>query len=411
MPEVCIFCREVKQEFTPEHVFPAAIGGGFVVFNVCSECNEDLGKGVDNDLSNHPAILIQRKNFDIRRKGSRGKRNIRNPLKGIIHKGQEGDEYYFRYNDVGELESIMLPKYESPVQLEDGRWMGKVRISEKELKEKGIEKFKEMYAKKIGTNPSDIEIGESQINPREKLIVNISAPNKPIMLGALKIAYEFTMAFLPKYLHDSFSKEIAEILLDNSLAEKQHKYFDIESNIADDFTKFFSNLKGLQNFYHAGIIKSFRGKGLFCAVKMFNWFVVVQLSGKDDYLDKKELVLLNDAKRHAFQINIPARVVKFTIAGQPLVPLNRRGRRSLGKKGGVVFKDFKGLVPVYDKNGNIIFNHLGMLGKNLGIPSGKLPKPIIISIKFDRVEYYIKIRSGNALMKLQQVDFVYNLLF
>jgi hypothetical protein len=232
------------------------------------------------------------------------------------------------------------------------------------------------------------------------------------MLGALKIAYEFTMGFLPKYLHDSSSAEIAEILLDNSLTEGKEKYFYIDSIIADDFIKSFSKLKGLQNFYHSAIIKSFVGKGLFCAVKIFNWFVVIKLSEKDDYLEDKELVLLNDAKRQAFQINIPAKVVKFTITGQPQAPLNRRGRRSLGKKGGLVFKDFKGLVPVYDKNGSIIFNHLGILGKNLGIPYGKLTKPIVISLKFEAAaDYYIKIHRGNAYMKLQQVDFVYNLLF
>src|SRR5258705_4609793 len=224
MSAICIFCRRSPDKFVPEHVFPSSIGGGFITTNVCGECNEKLGRGVDNDLANHRIVLLHRHNFNIKRDD----RNIRNPLKGIRHKGEDGSEYYFPINENGQFESTIIPKYESLSQLEDGSWMGRAIMSTKHFKD--IEETKKLYAKKVGAKPSDIERVEVEINPVGKIKLNISVPNKPLILGGLKIAYEFAVSFISEYLKDPHSNKIVEILLTNSVNEGHQFYLDVDSN-------------------------------------------------------------------------------------------------------------------------------------------------------------------------------------
>src|SRR5690606_26826471 len=71
-----------------EHVFPASIGGGYEIFGICDTCNSNLGDLVDEPFSNHKLIGRYRYIENV----GRGKRNIKNPLKGEIF--QEGNSKY-----------------------------------------------------------------------------------------------------------------------------------------------------------------------------------------------------------------------------------------------------------------------------------------------------------------------------
>lgn len=47
----CIFCLKEKNS-SDEHIFPEAIGGHLIFYEVCSDCNKLLGRKVDHHLSN-----------------------------------------------------------------------------------------------------------------------------------------------------------------------------------------------------------------------------------------------------------------------------------------------------------------------------------------------------------------------
>ncbi len=56
----CIICRSEKQP-SPEHVIPRALGGSFVIYRVCHQCNSKLGaRAVDQGLIEHASAVERR---------------------------------------------------------------------------------------------------------------------------------------------------------------------------------------------------------------------------------------------------------------------------------------------------------------------------------------------------------------
>ncbi len=74
----CIICRELRDDFTDEHVIPDSINGYYHIYSLCSRCNNKMGSEVDNKLTNHKFIEFQRQVLGIR--GKRG--TVPDPLKG-----------------------------------------------------------------------------------------------------------------------------------------------------------------------------------------------------------------------------------------------------------------------------------------------------------------------------------------
>ena len=349
MKKICIFCREPKDNFVPEHVFPAAIGGAFVILNVCDVCNKErLGKKIDDGLSKNKIVLYYRKIFDVKRKGILGDRSIQNPFKGTgLHSDKDGNKHYISFNDEKkEFEPTLVPVFEKPIPHEKEGWVGKLTIPLKHYK--SDEEVKELYAKKFGLNPSDIGRIEKEDNPQKELNLTLSAPNKSFMLGCLKIAYEFTMTFVPKYLEDPYSKLFADILLNNTITDNQKSYFDYDNEVRELFTKRISEIKDLRAFHHIALLKTISGKGLYCAVKIFDWIYAIRISEKEDYLKTNELLIINDSIQQAFWINIPTKLTHFKITTD-LANLPRGQRRAIKLSKGIGYKTKSGSIPVFNQ--------------------------------------------------------------
>ncbi len=64
---ICILClkRFAKSAQTEEHIFPFAIGGTLVLYDLCKPCNDMLGNTVDVGLVEHQSMLFHRRNFDL----------------------------------------------------------------------------------------------------------------------------------------------------------------------------------------------------------------------------------------------------------------------------------------------------------------------------------------------------------
>ena len=76
--KICIICREEKSNFNDEHVIPDSIQGYYHIDSVCTDCNSKIGSAIDNKLTNHKFIELQRHLLGI--KGKSG--NIPNPFVG-----------------------------------------------------------------------------------------------------------------------------------------------------------------------------------------------------------------------------------------------------------------------------------------------------------------------------------------
>ncbi len=293
MNNTCIFCREPKNKFTDEHVFPAAIGGGYIIKLVCDICNEKLGKNIDDPFVRHPIISYNRNVFKI----SRRKRNIPNPFKEDIHEDEEGNKYYSTFNEDGQLEATMKPKYEGLTKNENGLLVGKMTFPAKDFKsiEDSIANYVKRF-KELGLKPSDIERVELQNNPEKSITINKLVPNKPFILGVLKIAYELATINFPNYLHDSFSKMYSKILLTGEVDEEENKYFDFDPEIIKGFIYELNAFNGIQKFHQVAILKTVQKKGFYCLVKIFDSPCAIRLSESEDYLNPNQgILILNDS--------------------------------------------------------------------------------------------------------------------
>ena len=151
MKKVCIFCRKSKDEteFNDEHIFPAAIGGKYIINSVCSNCNKTLGKNIDNPFSKFKPILQLRRKYKIGREVKEGgQRNIGNPYSGKFL-GADGHEYYCTVDNDGNPIRNMVPKYEV-FQTEDDGPIGKLSLSAKDFTSE--EDVIKMFAKFISNH-------------------------------------------------------------------------------------------------------------------------------------------------------------------------------------------------------------------------------------------------------------------
>ena len=61
----CIICRTEKSP-SPEHVIPRALGGSFVIYRVCHDCNNKLGaRSVDQGLIDHASAVERRITLEL----------------------------------------------------------------------------------------------------------------------------------------------------------------------------------------------------------------------------------------------------------------------------------------------------------------------------------------------------------
>jgi hypothetical protein len=104
---VCIHCLKDKAEceFSDEHVFCEAIGGAFVIKNVCKYCNDRLGERVDAPLVNHHLIVMQRNALGLRGKSGR----VPNPFKHGVLAADPSIKVHYRFNDDGTPDSVYVP--------------------------------------------------------------------------------------------------------------------------------------------------------------------------------------------------------------------------------------------------------------------------------------------------------------
>ena len=82
----CIFCLEEKEP-SVEHIIPESIGGCLRMSKVCSECNSELSRLVDNPFANSPFIKLYRYMHSIG--GKRGKIPFPFEGVGIMESGQK----------------------------------------------------------------------------------------------------------------------------------------------------------------------------------------------------------------------------------------------------------------------------------------------------------------------------------
>lgn len=414
---LCIFCRadKTRNQFTLEHVFPATIGGAFILLNVCKECNTTLGKNIDNPLSRHDMVLWYRNVLQIARVDGKTKRsNIPNPFKGKPKmKDTEGNEYYSQFED-GKPISHIIPQYAAPEFASDG-FFGKVTIPAKDYI--SDDKIVENYAKKFGIPFEAIThtmIEKTVIAP-QFLNYQFAAANNIFILGALKIAYEYTATFLPEYLNDPLSKRFAQILLTKSI-EGCNDLFDADPSIRKTMEERIETIEGLQLHHHVISLITVPGKGLLCGVRIFNWVYGIRMSASEDFLKTEALTLINDAKSRMWSANIQAHLKSYSISIETN-GFNKLERREFEIAKANKLADCKtptGKFPIYDLHGKLLHKHIDGILKELRVDGQKYDhhkKEVVIPVTFYKNRYFAKSKKRRVLFPLLSATYVYKLVY
>lgn len=287
----CIICRRDEVELSDEHVIPDAIGGYYHIYNVCKNCNSNLGNCVDSYLLKHWLIIGARHN-----KRLAGKTNkIPNPLIGDGHL-EDGTKVRMEEDKSGKLAVRILPK--SPEISPDGKTFS-ITVDAKD--EKLIEGMKRKAMKKLGISLETHKL-ETKKNiqsiPRPWVKMQTSIDIKNYKIGLLKIAYEFAVDKYPDYYKDPMALLYSEILHNAAIDRLDEVAFEGDGILQSD-------VKILEDYIdygnadrHVLILINYDDK-LYCMVKLFQNTMcqLIRMSDKK-YGNTNLIVALNDFVKH-----------------------------------------------------------------------------------------------------------------
>ncbi|MGJ7064150.1 HNH endonuclease [Morganella morganii] len=211
----CIICLEEKESesFGKEHVIPEAIGGNYIINNVCNSCNSDLGKKVDIKIINEFSSVCLRHEEDIR--GKSGSLPIIFP--GTFNnKLDEKEKYRLEHDENGKIQPVLIYKRPLIEEVEEDRYHIQMEfdgsLSEDEMVKKSNQIIsKEMNRKgvvKYGVVNSTVKKTNSKI----KISIDREIANSDSFISILKMAYEFAVSNINGYIDDEKAIAIADVL-------------------------------------------------------------------------------------------------------------------------------------------------------------------------------------------------------
>lgn len=287
----CIICHRDEVELSDEHVIPDAIGGYYHIYNVCKNCNSNLGNCVDSYLLKNWLIIGARHN-----KRLAGKTNkIPNPLTGDGFL-EDGTKVRMEEDKSGKLAVRILPK--SPEISSDGKTFS-ITVDAKD--EKLIESMKRKAMKKLGISPKTHKLEtkkNTQSIPKPWVKMQTSIDIKNYKIGLLKIAYEFAVDKYPDYYKDPMALLYSDILHNAAIDRLDEVAFEGDGILQ-------SGVKILEDYIDYGntdshmLILINHDNKLYCMVKLFQNTMcqLIRMSDKK-YRNTCFIIALNDFVKH-----------------------------------------------------------------------------------------------------------------
>lgn len=399
----CIICREPKTDFLPEHVFPASLGGGFVINSVCHDCNQRMGKYIDTPFANHKWILLYRNLYGL----SRGTREIKSPFTGK-HTDVRGKEFIVTTKN-REIRAEYLPHFDI-VETEKGP-VGLVTMSANSfLEDKAVKKYSKIVEERLGVPVSHYAIERTVPDAVE---IEVRDENNKILMGCIKIGYETAVSCIPEYYLDnlaiSYSKMLKDCSIDKSLVEFINPPITLKQKIHSELNRY----SAISNSVCFTCILNVSGYGLVAAIKFFGIFYCFILSKSEKYIDERLLVLLNDPFRekcYPFFIKRPAEYA-FTFESNEFSERHLEELRACANDAKKAFLNEEGLIPLYNKEAKVIGAHVDVL-LTTTIGSFQTSNIEMIS-KIDNIEIggienvFLKSEKTTLLYPLLAIKFVF----
>lgn len=292
----CIICREDSVQLTDEHVIPDALGGVYHIYNVCKNCNSEMGIKIDNYLTNNKISQFYRDKHSI--KGKTG--DIPNPLSDIFYSDDKSQKMQFRRNNDHQLLPYIFQKNEI-VRNEKGI-IEKIIISCDESDKHKVKKELKKILSRNKLKESDIsEVETKTIFLSDSFKASWTLELDKLKIGILKIAYEFAVDKVEKYFSDKNAVKISKILKDADY-EKASKYVNVGNGFDMAILKPFESFIDFDKKRHILILS--RGpQGLICIVSLNEMFHFgVNLSPNNLLPFNDSLIGINDLDGKNFTV-------------------------------------------------------------------------------------------------------------
>ncbi len=405
-PKICIICREIKETFSREHVFPETIGGDWVIHSVCSTCNTWLGKHIDEPFVNSPSISIER----VSRQISRGGRKIKNPFAKKTYETPDKRKFAVGFSPDGGLQAEFLPH--TFIDFSSGIPIGKVSYPTKwhENDPEGLEKFKQKFTAKFEKDTGyKIQSIVSDIVPSsDSQEVTVIEKNNHIIFGCLKIAYEATATLIPEYLDDVIGTRYARMLRTAEPDREYLSYYNPIGPFVDTIRQFLNEFPVASIYQLAAIIFNVPNVGLVCSVRAFGVFYPIIMSSRLDYMDNRVVMLLNDSQHCKSWYTLFKRPMKGTVIVDENTLTNDQkielAEMQVTKSNH--FQDDEGRSPVFDKERKQIASHTDEMVSLYNLihtcPAAKINT---WQINAKANQYYMLSKKSNSYFKVHTIYF------
>ena len=400
-----IICHQDNVELSDEHVIPDSMGGYIHCYDVCKNCNSNMGDHVDNHLLNHFFIQGARHNHQLR-----GKKNgIPNPLKGdaTLKSGEKVR--------VEEVDGVIIPHLlpQAPVVSDDNRTVEFV-VDKKD--ENLIPGMQQKMIKKLGLKDGGYKIETKRVVQQiEHPVVEIKSEIdlKKYKIGILKIAYESCVMLCSQYENDILGQKYAEIIHDASIDRLDEVPF-YGDGWNDLFEPVLSQLLDYSNKKrHYIVFFGFEGC-LYCMVKLFDMFSQVLKMSDSAYLDELGMVLyINDFEKHQYEVltmeELADKVTKETLthykfdkAGMELM-----SQLMVGNQVGISANCY-GSNLVYNCKGDAVLTEEQLLQS---IPEEKINETDDLNGSFKTLfnipsGFFFRVEPSNQLVQLSEIELV-----
>lgn len=345
---MCIICRNLKHNFNEEHTIPKTIGGGLKIHSVCYECNKTMGDNIDTPFVNLYQILSHRHKYNLKR----GQRNIKYPLSGR-HTTSEGDTIVIQNNRDG-LFYDFVPKMQI-IQTTNGP-IGKLTSSDKFLgpEEDMIRKYSKEFENKTGFTVGTYKVERN--NDSNPVTITVTDSNNDFIFGCIKIAYETAVTCIPNYYSDELAIVYSK-MLETGILDRSYKEY-LNPNLL--FLEELLNDSAINNFHCVIAIGNVETIGLIASIRIFDMKYSLILSKKDDYIDDRIILFLNDSLKRSIYQSIIKNISTFELFfNNNSLSVNHWAEietyRHIVSE---IFLNEKKEVPLYNKEGERIAEHI-----------------------------------------------------
>ena len=398
----CIICRKEKEAFSVEHIIPDAIGGCYLINNVCKECNSILGTNVDIKLVNH--IFTKHIRFFDGITGKTGKKP--NPFEGTYSpENDESEEYQMIPDKDYVIRPYLLPKVKDEKISED-EYLINISVDDKDLN-----KVEEIISKKLQRLGLNTVISREAVEIDKKGLtfsIKDKIDLEEYKICLLKIAYEFAVSKIPDYFHDEMADEISQILK-NTAYDKVRNYVHFGDGFTKDFLAPFGEFLDFESKKHYLILLVFENK-LYCYLSIFNtFFAGIQLSNKP-YLPKKDTVIcINDYIKKTYTVTS-----LLDIIGNPANCSYTYAFQSVSERDEIEYNEKikEGNSPFYyNENGLLLYDHSGekILNDEMSLLIDFLLNRQISNYNGTQMEipvpdgHFVKMKSNNKTIRLTRI--------